>query len=70
MSPRWATTGVFAVNGAAIGTWIAHIPWVQERFGLSKSEIGLIIVGMSIAVMIGFVVAGQANVRHGSVRMV
>ncbi len=70
MSPRWATTGVFAVNGAAIGTWIAHIPWVQERFGLSKSEIGLIIVGMSLAVMIGFVVAGQANVRYGSVRMV
>ena len=44
MSARWATTGVFVVNGAAIGTWVAQIPWIQERFDLSKSAMGLIIV--------------------------
>jgi fucose permease len=70
VSPRWATTGVFVVNGAAIGTWVAQIPWVQDRFDLSKSAMGLVIVGMSIAVILAFPFAGQAIVRHGSERMV
>jgi fucose permease len=70
MSPRWATTGVFVVNGAAIGTWVAQIPWIQDRFDLSKSAMGLVIVGMSIAVILAFPIAGQAIVRHGSERVV
>ncbi|HKH17293.1 MAG TPA: MFS transporter [Solirubrobacteraceae bacterium] len=70
MSPRWATTGVFVANGAAIGLWVAHIPWVQERFDLSKSTMGLVIVGMALAVVLAFPLAGQAIVRHGSERIV
>ena len=70
MTPRWATTGVFLANGAAIGTWVAQIPWIQDRFDLSKSAMGLVIVGMSIAVILAFPVAGQAIVRHGSERIV
>src|ERR671918_1962512 len=70
MSPRWATTGVFFVNGAAIGTWVAHIPWTQERFDLSESALGLVIVGMSLAVVVAFPIAGQAVVKHGSERTV
>ena len=70
MTPRWATTGVFVVNGAAIGAWVAQIPWVQERFDLSKSAMGLVIVGMAIAVILALPVAGQAIVRHGSERIV
>jgi fucose permease len=70
VTPRWATTGVFVVNGAAIGTWIAQIPWIQDRFDLSKSAMGLVIVGMGIAVILAFPVAGQAIVRHGSERVV
>jgi fucose permease len=70
MTPRWATTGVFVVNGAAIGLWVAHIPWVQERFDLSKSAMGLVLVGMALAVILAFPVAGQAIVRHGSERIV
>jgi fucose permease len=70
MTPRWATTGVFVVNGAAIGAWVAQIPWVQERFDLSKSAMGLVIVGMAIAVILALPIAGQAIVRHGSERIV
>jgi hypothetical protein len=51
VSPRWATTGVFLVNGAAIGTWVAQIPWIQERFDLSEGAMGLVIAGMSLAVV-------------------
>ena len=70
MTPRWATTGVFVVNGAAIGTWVAHIPWVQERFDLSRSAMGLVIVAMAAAVILALPIAGQAIVRHGSERIV
>jgi len=69
VSPRWATTAAFFVNGAVIGTWVAQIPWVQERFDLSKAAMGLVIVGMSIAVILAFPFAGQAVVKHGSQRM-
>jgi fucose permease len=70
VTPRWATTGVFVVNGAAIGIWVAHIPWVQERFDLSKSALGVVLVGMALAVILALPVAGQAIVRHGSERIV
>ena len=70
MSPRWATTTAFFVNGAVVGTWVAQIPWVQERFDLSKATMGLVLLGMSIAVILAFPIAGQAVVRHGSERMV
>jgi beta-phosphoglucomutase-like phosphatase (HAD superfamily)/predicted MFS family arabinose efflux permease len=69
MSRRSATTGMFFVNGAVIGTWVAQIPWTQERFDLSKSTMGVLLVAMSIAVIFAFPVAGQAIVKHGSRRM-
>jgi predicted MFS family arabinose efflux permease len=68
-SPRWATTAVFFVNGAVVGTWVAQIPWVQERFGLSRSEMGLLLVSTSLAVILVLPIAGQAVVRHGSARV-
>ena len=67
MNARWATTGVFAVNGAAAGSWVAQIPFVQERFDLSKSTVGLVLAAMAVAVIITFPVAGQAVARRGSV---
>ena len=70
MTPRWATTGVFVVNGAAIGTWVAQIPWVQERFDLSKSAMGLVILGMAIARdPRASRSPARPIVRHGSERM-
>jgi len=69
MSRRWATTAVFFVNGAVIGTFVAQIPWIQERFDFSKSAMGLVLVGMSLAVIVAFPIAGQAIVKRGSVRM-
>ena len=69
MSRRWATTGLFFVNGAVIGTFVAQIPWIQERFDFSKSAMGLVLVGMSLAVVVAFPIAGQAIVKRGSVRM-
>ena len=41
MTPRAATFSVFFLNGAMIGTWVAQIPFVQERLDVSKATIGL-----------------------------
>jgi MFS family permease len=68
MTPRIATFGVFFVNGAVIGTWVAHIAWIQDRFDFSKSTLGLVILAMSIGVIVALPLMGQAIVRLGSVR--
>jgi fucose permease len=70
ITPRAATTGVFFVNGAIVGSWVAQIPWAQERFDLSKSLMGLVLLAMSVGVILAFPVAGQLIVRRGSRRMV
>jgi predicted MFS family arabinose efflux permease len=66
VSPRAATTGLFVINGAVIGAWVSQIPWIQERFGLSSVQIGLIILCMSLAVIVAVPIAGQAVARRGS----
>src|SRR5215213_8024317 len=70
MSARWATTAVFFVNGAVVGTWVAQIPWIRDRFDLSTGEVGLVLTGMSLAVILTMPLAGQAIARYGSVRIV
>jgi fucose permease len=70
MSALWATTGVFFVNGAVVGTWVAQIPWIQDRFDLSSGEVGLVLMGMSLAVIVTMPLAGEAISRFGSVRVI
>lgn len=68
VSPRRATTAIFFANGAAIGSWVAQIPWIQQRFDLSRATIGLVLAAMSVAVMIVLPFAGRFVVKHGSER--
>ena len=68
MTQRAATFGVFVVNGAIVGTWVAHIPWISDRFDFSKSTLGLVLITMSIGVIVALPIMGQAIVRLGSVR--
>jgi fucose permease len=68
VSARTATTAVFFVNGAAWGVWAAQIPFVKERFELSNSTLGLVLLAMSIGVIVAMLLTGQAIVRLGSAR--
>jgi hypothetical protein len=68
VTPRAATFGVFFVNGAVIGTWVGHIPWIRDRFDFSKGTLGLVILAMSIGVIVALPIMGQAIVRLGSAR--
>jgi MFS family permease len=68
VTPRLATIGVFFVNGAAVGAWISQIPFVKDRFDLSASTLGLVLLTMSIGVIVAVPVMGHVLVRIGSVK--
>ena len=58
------------MNGAAVGLWVAQIPFVQDRFGLSKSTLGVVLLAMAVGVIVALPIMGQAIVKLGSGRAV
>jgi predicted MFS family arabinose efflux permease len=66
MNPRAATFAVFAVNGAMIGTWVAHIPWLQDQLGVSKAVIGLCLLCMAAGALVAMPLTGQVLDRRSS----
>jgi predicted MFS family arabinose efflux permease len=70
VSPRWATAGVFFVNGMGVGTLLSHIPYVQERLDVSKGVIGLCLLSMTAGALIAMPIAGQVLERRPSARVV
>lgn len=59
MRPRLATFLVFGVNGAMIGTWVAHIPWLQDQLGISKATLGLCLLCMAAGALVSMPVTGH-----------
>ncbi len=66
MTPRLATFSVFFLNGAMIGTWIAHIPWLQDELGVSKATLGLCLLCMAAGGLISMPLTGQVLDRRSS----
>jgi predicted MFS family arabinose efflux permease len=66
VTPRWATAGVFFVNGAGVGTLLPQVPFLQERLALSKSVIGLCLLAMAAGALIAMPIAGQVLDRRPS----
>jgi MFS family permease len=64
VTPRWATTGVFFVNGAGVGTLLPHIPYLQERLDLTKSVIGLCLLAAAIGSLTAMPIVGQVLDRR------
>ena len=59
MSPRVATFVVFAINGAMVGTWVAHIPWLQDHLGLSKATLGFCLLCMAAGAFVSMPLTGH-----------
>jgi hypothetical protein len=70
LKPRAATTAVFFVNGAMVGTWIAHIPYMQDRLGVSKATIGFALLCMTVGALVAMPLTGQILNRRPSARVV
>ncbi|CAN5397785.1 MFS transporter [soil metagenome] len=56
---RTAVFVTFAINGFGMAAWMARIPSVRDRLGISVSEVGLLIVGVSVGSIIGLILAGH-----------
>jgi predicted MFS family arabinose efflux permease len=59
MTPRVATFSVFAINGAMVGTWVAHISWMQDRLGISKATLGLCLLCMAAGALVSMPLTGH-----------
>jgi len=66
VTPRLATFLVFGVNGAMIGTWVAHIPWLQDHLGVSKSTLGLCLLCMAAGALVAMPLTGHIVDRRSS----
>ncbi len=66
MTPRLATFSVFVVNGSMIGTWVAHIPWLQDHLGVSKATIGLCLLCMAAGALVSMPLTGHILDRRSS----
>src|SRR5262249_36839121 len=49
-----------------IGTWVAHIPWLQEQLGVSKATIGVCLLCMAAGALISMPVTGHVLDRRAS----
>lgn len=63
---RAAVFTVFALNGFLLAMWVVHIPVVIDRTGISKSTLGMFILLMSGAGIVGMRLAGPLADRFGS----
>ena len=66
MTPRLATFSIFLINGAMIGTWVAHIPWLQDHLGVSKATLGLCLLCMAAGALVSMPVTGYVLDRRPS----
>jgi predicted MFS family arabinose efflux permease len=66
MTPRLATFSVFLINGAMIGTWVAHIPWLQDHLGVSRATLGLCLLCMAAGAVVSMPITGYVLNRRPS----
>ncbi|WP_280474516.1 MFS transporter [Nocardia asiatica] len=63
---RAAVFTVFATNGFLLAMWVVHIPVITDRTGVSKSTLGMFILLMAGAGIVGMRLAGPLADRFGS----
>src|SRR4051812_43053077 len=49
-----------------IGTWVAHIPWLQDHLSVSKATIGLCLLCMAAGALVSMPLTGQLLDRRSS----
>ncbi|WP_394346788.1 MFS transporter [Streptomyces dangxiongensis] len=65
-SARTATFVYFILCGTAMGTWVVHIPAIEERVGVSHATLGGLLVLLGVGAFIGMQAAGRLTDRLGA----
>ncbi|MEV0332822.1 MFS transporter [Nocardia sp. NPDC050717] len=63
---RAAVFGAFTLNGFLLAMWVVHIPAITDRTGVSSSLLGMFVLLLAGAAIIGMRAAGPAADRFGS----
>lgn len=66
MRDRTAVFVVFALNGAALGSWAPRTPALSERVDASPGVFGLALLGASVGMLIAASVSGRLIERYGA----
>src|SRR5947207_15847345 len=63
---RLVTGWVFFANGAALGSWVPHIPDAKHALALTDSVLGFALLGMAAGSLLGLPLSGALTARFGS----
>ena len=63
---RLAIGWVFFANGAALGSWVPHIPDAKHALGLTDGLLELALLGMAAGSLVGLPLSGALTARFGS----
>jgi predicted MFS family arabinose efflux permease len=66
VAARNAVVVSFFLNGATFATWVARLPEIRHRLGLSNGDLGLVLLAGSVAAIIGLTSAGKLIERRGA----
>ncbi|MEV6840402.1 MFS transporter [Streptomyces sp. NPDC051133] len=61
-----ATFAYFILCGTTMGTWVVHIPAVEQRVGISHATLGGLLVMLGVGAFIGMQAAGPLTDRLGA----
>ena len=62
---RWAVLAIFFINGAVVASWVAHIPFLKAKFGLSEAMLGLTLLAGAAGSVLALVLVGGLIARFG-----
>ncbi|GAB7028816.1 MFS transporter [Streptomyces platensis subsp. malvinus] len=63
---RVATFVYFILCGTTMGTWVVHIPAIEERVGISHATLGGLLVLLGVGAFLGMQAAGRLTDRLGA----
>ncbi|KAB8162635.1 MFS transporter [Streptomyces sp. 3MP-14] len=63
---RVSVGAVFALHGAASGSFVTRIPWLQDQLGLSTAALGLALAFPAVGASVAMPLASRVIHRHGA----
>lgn len=70
ISPRLALTLLFIMRGFILGNWIARVPAIAEHLGVSRTELGSVLIAGAIGALISFQTSAPRISHIGSAKAI
>lgn len=70
VSARMALTLLFIMRGFILGNWIARIPAIADHLGVSRTELGTVLIAGAIGALVSFQTSAPRISQIGSARAI